>query len=219
MNYLEATLKFWFHAPLAKELGWSLIHFLWEGVLVALLLASLLYLCRGASSHLRYGLSCVALLAMPVSLAITLATATPERPAPKSMVPVTLIAPAAESSDGRVDGDASSAACRSIRGAGGVAGTSGCLVPALAPLAEGDSAGVLPGGCAGHHGLSASRDPGARGVVGRATGKPGGVHSDSRTGARAPVGLRGQPAAESGGGTAVLPPGRLVGIGAGARRT
>ncbi|HLK65507.1 MAG TPA: GWxTD domain-containing protein [Bryobacteraceae bacterium] len=100
MNYLEATLKFWFHAPLAKELGWSLIHFLWEGVLVALLLASLLYLCRGASSHLRYGLSCVALLAMPVSLAITLATATPERPAPKSMVPVTLIAPAAESSDG-----------------------------------------------------------------------------------------------------------------------
>src|SRR5581483_6080791 len=44
MNYLASQLQTWTHAPFAKALGWSLIHFLWEGLLLALLLALLLYL-------------------------------------------------------------------------------------------------------------------------------------------------------------------------------
>jgi beta-lactamase regulating signal transducer with metallopeptidase domain len=77
MNYLEA----WAHSPFAKALGWSLIHFLWEGGLIALLLAALLFLCRRGSARVRYALACVALVAMPVALGVTLALSTPGRTA------------------------------------------------------------------------------------------------------------------------------------------
>jgi GWxTD domain-containing protein len=76
MNYLET----WIQAPFAKALGWSLIHFLWEGVLIALLLAALLFLCRRGSARVRYALACLALLAMPVAVGITLALTAPGHP-------------------------------------------------------------------------------------------------------------------------------------------
>ncbi len=81
MNYLESLLQTWTHAPFAKALGWSLIHFLWEGVAIALLLAALLFLCRRGSARLRYALACLALIAMPVALGLTFALSTPSRPA------------------------------------------------------------------------------------------------------------------------------------------
>ena len=84
MNYLDAGLKAWIRSPFAKACGWSLIHFLWEGVLIALMLAAVLFLCRRASARLRYAVACLALLAMPLALAITVVVSAPGRqPAPR----------------------------------------------------------------------------------------------------------------------------------------
>ena len=33
------VLKSWIDMPLAQALGWTLLHFLWQGALIALLLA------------------------------------------------------------------------------------------------------------------------------------------------------------------------------------
>ncbi|MBZ5621091.1 MAG: GWxTD domain-containing protein [Acidobacteriia bacterium] len=68
MNQLEA----WIHTPFAKTLGWSLIHFLWEGVVIALFLAAVLFLCRPREARLRYALSSLALVAMAAAFALTL---------------------------------------------------------------------------------------------------------------------------------------------------
>ena len=72
MRILEAAI----HTPLAKALGWALAHFLWEGVVIALALALLLFLCGPGPAKLRYALCCLALLAMPVAVGVTLALRT-----------------------------------------------------------------------------------------------------------------------------------------------
>jgi bla regulator protein blaR1 len=62
-------------------LGWALFHFLWQGALVAALLAGIVRLLRGRSPALRYALSCGALavmLALPVATAWSLAGRTAE---------------------------------------------------------------------------------------------------------------------------------------------
>ena len=56
-------------SSLLHALGWTLLHFCWQGVIVATLLWSALGLLRG--SQLRYGIACCALLAM---IALPLAT-------------------------------------------------------------------------------------------------------------------------------------------------
>jgi hypothetical protein len=56
----------------SAALAWTLIHFLWEGALIALALAVALGAFKHASARLRYGLACAALLAMPVAFGITL---------------------------------------------------------------------------------------------------------------------------------------------------
>ena len=68
MNQLAA----WIHAPFATALGWALVHFLWEGVALALVLAALLFLFRPASSRRRYAIACATMFAMPVVFGITL---------------------------------------------------------------------------------------------------------------------------------------------------
>ena len=45
-------------------LGWTLLHFVWEGALAAVLLWCALALIRGASARVRYGVCCLALLVM-----------------------------------------------------------------------------------------------------------------------------------------------------------
>ena len=45
-------------------LGWSLLHFLWEGTLVALLLTVVLAMARQSSAQMRYAICCVALALM-----------------------------------------------------------------------------------------------------------------------------------------------------------
>src|SRR5262245_65780765 len=58
MNTLE-TLR-----SVIEVLGWTLIHFTWQGALVALSLAGVLRMLRGSSTNTRYTAACVALLLM-----------------------------------------------------------------------------------------------------------------------------------------------------------
>lgn len=50
--------------PLTERLGWALVHFLWQGALVAGLLVGLLRILRAASAEARYLADCVALVVM-----------------------------------------------------------------------------------------------------------------------------------------------------------
>ncbi|HKQ93281.1 MAG TPA: HEAT repeat domain-containing protein [Blastocatellia bacterium] len=55
------TLETWGHI---EVLGWALIHFTWQGTLVALSLAGVLRMLRRSSTNTRYAAACVALLLM-----------------------------------------------------------------------------------------------------------------------------------------------------------
>ena len=63
---LATTLEFLSSHPLIAALGGSLLHFLWQGAAVALVLAATLRWMRGRSASARYVASCVALAAMLV---------------------------------------------------------------------------------------------------------------------------------------------------------
>lgn len=73
---MNATLA-WAHMPLVRALGWALVHFLWEGALIALVLAAVLCVCRRAGT--RYGAACAAMLSMLAAFAITLAVSIPDQ--------------------------------------------------------------------------------------------------------------------------------------------
>ncbi|WP_048826075.1 M56 family metallopeptidase [Hymenobacter sp. DG25B] len=60
MNWLETLLT----PALVRALGWTLVHSLWQGAVVALSLAGLLLLLRRHSAQIRYGAAAVALVAM-----------------------------------------------------------------------------------------------------------------------------------------------------------
>jgi beta-lactamase regulating signal transducer with metallopeptidase domain len=60
-----------YEQPLIHAVGWSLLHFLWEGAIVALLLTCALRLLRRRSSQLRYMAACCALVLMAASPLIT----------------------------------------------------------------------------------------------------------------------------------------------------
>ncbi len=62
----------WLGQPVALALGWALVHFLWQGTLVALLLAILLRLLQRASARARHFVACAAMLACLVLPALTL---------------------------------------------------------------------------------------------------------------------------------------------------
>jgi hypothetical protein len=47
-----------FDGPLAEWLGWALIHFLWQGTLLAAVLASTLNAMRRRSAQARYLVAC-----------------------------------------------------------------------------------------------------------------------------------------------------------------
>ncbi len=63
-------------AQISEALGWTLIHSLWEGIVIAAALAALLVTFR--SPRIRYVAGCVALLATLASFAITLIHFLPE---------------------------------------------------------------------------------------------------------------------------------------------
>lgn len=90
--------------PFAREvvvaIGWTLVHFCWQGLVIALLAWAILTLTR--SARIRYAIGCIAMLAMLAAPVATLAILFPERPSslplqtPPSLAavqPVTLTIP------------------------------------------------------------------------------------------------------------------------------
>ena len=67
--------------PLARALGWTLFHFLWEAALIAAILAVVIYLVRPSSSRVRYGLACLAMFSMLAAFGSTLVRFWPGHPA------------------------------------------------------------------------------------------------------------------------------------------
>jgi GWxTD domain-containing protein len=81
----------WVQAPVAKALGLTLAHFVWEGAAIGLVLVAVL---RRAARRptLRYGLACSAMAAMVLSFGLTLAHFWPAGPAGPVLVPRSLSA-------------------------------------------------------------------------------------------------------------------------------
>ena len=69
MSLLETLLQNWVHTPAAAALGWTLVHSLWEGAVVALALGAALLLLR--SSRARYIAGCAAMLALLIGFFLT----------------------------------------------------------------------------------------------------------------------------------------------------
>ena len=68
MNPIEVLLS----EPFAQTLGWTLLHFVWQGGLVALLLAIALRVLRRHAAPVRYAVACGALLLLLMLPMITL---------------------------------------------------------------------------------------------------------------------------------------------------
>jgi beta-lactamase regulating signal transducer with metallopeptidase domain len=60
-----------FSGPLAQAIGWALVHLLWQGVLVAAILAAALALLQRQSSNARYLASCGALVILVTLSVVT----------------------------------------------------------------------------------------------------------------------------------------------------
>ena len=60
-----------FSHPFLNALGWALLHFLWQGAVVTIILAGLLFVLKGYSARIRYGLALSAILLMPILFATT----------------------------------------------------------------------------------------------------------------------------------------------------
>src|SRR5437870_3623087 len=59
-----SSFDFLFRQPFTMALGWTLVHFLWQGALIALLLGVANASLRRAGSNVRYVTACAALLLM-----------------------------------------------------------------------------------------------------------------------------------------------------------
>ena len=63
---MNPPLQAWTHV-----IGWTLIHFVWQGGLLAIVVAAGLRLCRRRSPAARYAIACAGLTAMLAAPAIT----------------------------------------------------------------------------------------------------------------------------------------------------
>ncbi len=63
--------------PLSAAIGWTLLHSIWEGALIAALLAAVLAFTR--SSRVRYAAACIAMISMLCGFALTIANLLPEQ--------------------------------------------------------------------------------------------------------------------------------------------
>jgi beta-lactamase regulating signal transducer with metallopeptidase domain len=68
MNGLESMLD----KPIFQALGWTLIHFIWEGALIAILYAIVSILLRRSTARVRYAAACCAMLMMLIAPAGTM---------------------------------------------------------------------------------------------------------------------------------------------------
>lgn len=68
-NLIDSITLYVFRTSAIETLGWTLLHFLWQGTLIALILAVLVWLLRNRHPSLRYLLACASLafmLACPI---------------------------------------------------------------------------------------------------------------------------------------------------------
>jgi len=77
MSYLLNLLENWVHTPAASALGWTLLHSVWEGALVALMLAGALAFLR--TGRARYTAACLAMLALLLAFCATFERILPEQ--------------------------------------------------------------------------------------------------------------------------------------------
>ncbi len=98
MNLLQA----WVETPGATAVGWTLVHSLWEGAMVAVALAAALRMTRSAQA--RYTASCAALVVLVAGFAFTLA-----REMPAARTHPALLAKPGGKIPGRPGGDAGEA--------------------------------------------------------------------------------------------------------------
>ena len=82
--FSEAISQLTTTLPWLEPLGWVLLHSLWQGVAIALLLALALFLLRDRGPQVRYVLSVVALAALLLAPAATWWVIQPTAPAPQS---------------------------------------------------------------------------------------------------------------------------------------
>jgi GWxTD domain-containing protein len=93
-------LETWVESPVAEALGWTLLHFLWEGAIIAAALGAVLPAMR--SPRARYAAACAALLAMLGAFGITLLRVMPE----STYGPQSITSPLLPAWNVRPDGDA-----------------------------------------------------------------------------------------------------------------
>jgi GWxTD domain-containing protein len=93
-------LESWVGTPLAEAFGWTLLHSLWEGAVIAAALAVALALTR--SPRVRYAAACGAMLAMVAAFGLTLVRVIPE----VAGHPLTMKNPAVHATALRPEGDA-----------------------------------------------------------------------------------------------------------------
>ena len=75
--------------PFIETLGWSLIHFLWQGILVAMMAALLLAVLKNASASARYVVAWFAFVLMALAPVATVLTMNSEADAMHEAVPLT----------------------------------------------------------------------------------------------------------------------------------
>src|SRR5579872_4976548 len=66
---------------IAIRIGWTLVHSLWEGALIAVFAAMLLRLARSSSAQARYAIACSMMAMLPITVAETYLILPGERPA------------------------------------------------------------------------------------------------------------------------------------------
>ena len=78
--------------PVVEALGWALLHLVWQGALVAGILAATLALLSRRSSNARYAAACIALATLPILATITAVRSyeAPRQPVAMKAMPVTI---------------------------------------------------------------------------------------------------------------------------------
>jgi beta-lactamase regulating signal transducer with metallopeptidase domain len=81
-----STLETLRSLPAVEALGWALLHFVWQGAAIAVLVAAVLWLMRGRSANARYLVACAGMALMIVAPAVTVVLAWPSRAADTAAV-------------------------------------------------------------------------------------------------------------------------------------
>ena len=87
------TLPLWFSQPWADRLGWTLVHFLWQGAALTLLYALIRRLARSRTPQGRYAIACLSLAAMTLAPLATWLWISPAAPAPAGVPTIGFAAP------------------------------------------------------------------------------------------------------------------------------